>query len=130
MTHWVALLVRPLNHCITAGMTDVEFIVPGSPASVARAIESCAEEQRMVSALVVPWESRQDVISMSVTSARVDGWAVEHTNLGTIHLTDAGSGRTRIAIHGEALRGPDEPRLTRLFEEFGRMLERRLQAAR
>ncbi len=111
-------------------MDDVEFIAPGTPAAIARAIEACADEQRMVSALVVPWESQRDVLSMAVTSARVDGWAIEHTNLGTIRLTDLGNDRTHVAFEADTLPQPEEPKLARLFADFARTIERRLQVTR
>jgi len=114
-------------------MTDsVEFVVAGSPRTVSRAIEEYAIEQRMVNALVVPWESDEATLSMSVTSARVDGWAIEHLNLGTIRLTDAGNDRTRIAMDpAESIRldqqTPDSP--GRLFDNFARLIQRRFQVA-
>ena len=114
-------------------MTDsVEFVVAGSPRTVSRAIEEYAIEQRMVNALVVPWESDEVTLSMSVTSARIDGWAIEHLNLGTIKLTDAGDDRTRIAIApAEPIRldqqTPDSP--GRIFDNFARLIQRRFQVA-
>jgi len=114
-------------------MTDsVEFVVAGSPRTVSRAIEEYAIEQRMVNALVVPWESDEATLSMSVTSARVDGWAIEHLNLGTIRLSDAGNDRTRVALSAaEPIRldqqTPDSP--GRLFDNFARLIQRRFQVA-
>ena len=109
---------------------DVEFVVDGSPRTVSRAIEEYAIEQRMVNALVVPWESDEETLSMSVTSARVDGWAIEHQNLGTIRLTDAGNERTRVALApaGQARldhQTPDSP--GRLFDNFARLIQRRFR---
>jgi hypothetical protein len=109
-----------------------EFLVAGSPRTISRAIEDCAVEQRMVSALVVPWESDDATLSMSVTSARVDGWAIEHVNLGTIRLTDAGDGRTRVAVTLAGMAAADASaadRPTRLLENFARQLQRRFKAA-
>ena len=120
----------------------VEFVAAGSPRVVSRAIEACADEQRMVSALVVPWQSNGDALSMAVTSARLDGWAIEHTNLGTVRLTDLGNERTRVEVladdpsagsessratsRGE-LPGPQNEKLTRLFEEFARQIRKRFE---
>ena len=111
---------------------DLEFVVAGSPRTVSRAIEEYAIEQRMVNALVVPWESDDETLSMSVTSARVDGWAIEHQNLGTIRLTDAGKERTHIAFApADAARfdhqTPDSP--GRLFDNFARLIQRRFRVA-
>jgi len=132
----------------------VDFVAAGSPRVVSRAIEACADEQRLVSALVVPWQSTRDVLSIAVTSARVDGWAIEHTNLGTVRLTDLGNERTRVEVFADdsstlrepqgrpdpstssgspraASRGelnrPDEEKLTRLFEEFARQIRKRFE---
>ena len=153
-------LVRPLVQFITdsgrrpraAGarrlegvrMNAVEFIAAGTPRLVSSAIEACANEQRLVSALVVPWESLPDALSMAVTSARVDGWAIEHTNLGTIRLTDIGNDRTRVAIatdepsahdpdrHEESAvassgAGSDRAKLARLFDAFAHQIQKRFQ---
>jgi hypothetical protein len=113
---------------------DVEFVVTGSPRTVSRAIEEYAIEQRMVNALVVPWESDEATLTMSVTSARVEGWAIEHLNLGSIRLTDAGNDRTRVAITpADATRfdqqtpTPDSP--ARLFDNFARLIQRRFRVA-
>lgn len=86
----------------------LEFTAHGSARAVARAIEAYAAERRVVSALVVPWESDATVLSMAVTSTRGDGWAIEHTNLGTIALADLGGDRTRVTVIG---REPDQPEL-------------------
>jgi hypothetical protein len=111
---------------------DVEFVVAGSPRTVARAIEEYAIEQRMVTALVVPWESDEDTLSMSVTSARVDGWAIEHLNLGTIRLSDAGNGQTRVAFApADPIRFDQETADSpgRLFDNFARLIQRRFRVA-
>ena len=125
-------------------MNAVEFIAAGTPRVVSGAIEACANEQRLVSALVVPWESQPHALSMAVTSARVDGWAIEHTNLGTIHLTDIGNDRTRVAIatdappaHGSenppegapspSRPGSDREKLARLFDAFAQQIQQRFR---
>jgi len=105
----------------------VEFVAAGSPRALARAIEACADEQRFVSALVVPWESSGDALTMAVTSARVDGWAIAHTNLGTVRLTDLGDDTTRVEVL------PDdhpEEKLAHLIEAFARQIQKRFEARR
>src|SRR5712691_8306091 len=94
----------------------VTFIAAGSPQVVARAIEEYARAQGHVTALVVPWESDATRLSMAVTSVKSDGWAIEHTNLGTITLTDAGSGTTRVAIAAHAPEHDEKGRLSALFD--------------
>jgi len=113
-------------------LTPTPFTVAGSARDVSRAIEEYAIEQRMVNALVVPWESDDETLSMSVTSARIDGWAIEHNNLGTIRLTDAGNGQTRVALApADTARfdhqTPDSP--GRLFDNFARLIQRRFRVA-
>ena len=76
----------------------VEFTAQGSARAVASAIESYAADRRVVSALVVPWESDSVTLRMAVTSTKSDGWAIEHTNLGTVALADLGGERTRVAV--------------------------------
>ena len=97
----------------------------GPPRAVSRrAIEQCATGQGNVSAIVVPWESDRATLSMAVTAVTSDGWAIEHTNLGTITLTDLGHDRTRVAI---APHEPDhvEPEtLTTFFDRFAGKVQR------
>jgi hypothetical protein len=107
----------------------VMFTVSGSPPVVARAIEEYARSQGSVSAIVVPWESDEVTLSMAVTAVKTDGWAIEHTNLGTIRLKAAGEERTSVAIAAEPPDHPDQQKLTAVFEKFVRQVEGRLQAA-
>jgi hypothetical protein len=107
----------------------LEFTVAGSPRVVSRAIEQYATGQGSLHAIVVPWESDDATLSMAVTSANADGWAIEHTNLGTIRLTDMGNDLTRVAV---AAREPDhaeKKKLAALFDGFARQIQSRLQAA-
>jgi hypothetical protein len=63
---------------------------------------------------------------MAVTSVKADGWAIEHTDLGTIRLTDLGDHSTAVAI---VARDPDpawQPGLTALFDRFSTQLQRHL----
>jgi hypothetical protein len=110
------------------GMGDtVTFTVSGSPQVVSRAIEEYARTQGSVSAIVVPWESDDVTLSMAVTAVKTDGWAIEHTNLGTIRLKAAGEERTSVAIAAEPPDHPDQQKLTAVFEKFARQIESRFQ---
>jgi len=73
------------------GEEIIEFTVSGSPRVISRAIEEFAAVHGSLHAIVVPWESDKVTLSMAVTSAKADGWAIEHTNLGTVKLTDIGN---------------------------------------
>lgn len=106
-----------------------DFTVPGSPRTLASAIETCAQERRLVSALVVPWESDATRLSVAVTAVKADGWAIEHTNLGTITLTDLGDERTRVAIVAHESDHPEPEKLAAVLVAFARQVQQRLGAA-
>src|SRR6266849_6600656 len=108
---------------------QIEFVAAGSPQVVSRAIEEYARAQGHVAALVVPWESDATTLSMAVTSVKSDGWAIEHTNLGTITLTELGPGATRIAIAAHEPDHEEKGRLTAIFDRFARQLHTRFTAA-
>jgi hypothetical protein len=101
----------------------IDFIADGSPAVVSRAIEECARAHGAVTAIVVPWESDATTLRMAVTAVKSDGWAIEHTNLGTIRLSEAGEARTAVAIAAEPP-DPPAPPLTALFDRFVRQIQR------
>jgi hypothetical protein len=105
----------------------VRFTVTGSPHIVSRAIEEYARSAGRVTAIVVPWESDSTALTMAVTAVKSDGWAIEHTNLGTIRLTDAGQERTELAITAEPPDHPERQQLTALFERFVRQVQTRFQ---
>ncbi len=105
----------------------IEFIAAGSPRAVSRAIEAYADEQRLVRALVVPWESDRATVSMSITAATGEGWAIEHANLGTITLTDRGGDRTRVTIATEAAAAPRKG--APLLDRFAEDIRNRFQVA-
>ena len=109
------------------GVTMIEFVASGSPRVIAQAIEAYAAEQRTLTALVVPWESDDASLSMSVTAVAGDGWAIEHTNLGTIRLIDLGDERTRVA----AVADVDQPeqKQVRLFDRFAQEVAQRFRVA-
>jgi hypothetical protein len=105
-----------------------DFVVSGSPRSVSERIEECARASGNVTALVVPWESSGETLSMAVTLVKSDGWAIEHTNLGTITLTPDGDA-TRVAAIAHPAGGGDTAKLATLFERFASDLARRLPRA-
>lgn len=102
-------------------MTIVDFTTRGTTRELASAIEQLALERRVVTALVVPWESDASTLRMAVTATTGDGWAIEHTNLGTVSLADLGSERTRVVVTGESGREASAPLVA-----FARQIERRL----
>ena len=85
---------------------------------MSRAIEEFARSQGHVTAIVVPWESDDTTLSMAVTAVKSDGWAIEHTNLGTIRLTTAGAERTGVAITAGLHDRSDPQALATVFDRF------------
>jgi hypothetical protein len=106
----------------------IEFVANGSPKEVALTIEQYAHGQGSVTAIVVPWESTKTMLSMSVSSVKADGWAIEHTNLGTVTLTEAGDGTTAVAITAHDPGDADRSQLTGVFERFAEQLRQRFKA--
>jgi hypothetical protein len=107
----------------------VEFTVSGSPRVISRAIEEYAAGHGSLHAIVVPWESDDVTLSMAVTSAKADGWAIEHTNLGTVRLTNLGDDSTRVAFTPAEPDHAEKKRLVALFDGFARQVQNRLQTA-
>jgi len=105
----------------------LKFITSGSPRIVSRAIEDYASGEGHVTAIVVPWESDETTLSMAVTAVRRDGWAIEHTNLGTIRLIDTGRERTEVVIAAETPDHPEHQKLAAVFDRFARQIQSRLQ---
>ena len=105
----------------------MEFTAHGYPRTVADRIEQCAMAQGNVTALVVPWESDRVTLRMSVTAVRGDGWAIEHTNLGTIQLTAAGEDATTVLIAADDPNHPDGQRLATVFARFADQVYRTFQ---
>ena len=101
----------------------VTFTATGSPQVVSRAIEEYARGQGHLTAIVVPWESGSATLSMAVTAVKSDGWAIEHTNLGTIRLIDAGRARTEVAITAEPPDHPEPQKLAAVFDRFVRQVQ-------
>jgi hypothetical protein len=108
----------------------VTFTASGSPQVVSRAIEEYARGQGHVSAIVVPWESDGTTLSMAVTAVKSDGWAIEHTNLGTIRLIDVGREHTQVAIAAEPPDHPERQKLSALFDNFVRQVQSRFHVER
>ncbi|MBZ5659980.1 MAG: hypothetical protein LAO08_06185 [Acidobacteriia bacterium] len=105
----------------------IEFTVSGSPRVVSGAIEQFAIGLGSLHAIVVPWESDNVTLSMAVTSARIDGWAIEHIDLGTIRLTGLENDATRVSFAPRDPDHADKKKLTALFEGFARQLKTKLQ---
>ena len=105
----------------------VEFIATGTPRSLAQSVEQHATRLGAVAVLIVPWESDEGTLSMAVTLVNTDGWAIEHTNLGTVTLTDLGHDHTRIALFAKVDDHPERERLTPLLDTFGRQIQERFQ---
>jgi hypothetical protein len=107
----------------------IEFTATGSAKVISRAIEEYARAQGNVNALVVPWESDAATLSMAVTAVKIDGWAIEHTNLGTIKLTADGDEATRVAIETPEPPPHAEPKLAAVFDRFAQLLQKTLATA-
>ena len=99
---------------------QTEFVASKPARSLASDIEAFALAQGHVSALVVPWESTPTTLSLAVTAVRGEGWAIEHTNLGTVTLTDLG-GSTRVVAAGADV----ESKLATIFDGFAKQLQAR-----
>ena len=106
-----------------------EFMTAGSPRTVSGAIEQLAHGQGSLTALIVPWESDRAALSMAVTSTQGEGFALEHTNLGTIRLTDVGNDTTRVEVIADVQHHPEQQKLTKLFSRFSSEIQARFQAA-
>jgi len=104
---------------------SLDFRASGSPRSVAQAVEEFARASGNVTALVVPWESSGDRLNMAVTLVKTDGWAIEHTNLGTITLTPDGAA-TRVEVVDQLPDRDDSAKLFVVFQRFTTDLRRRL----
>jgi hypothetical protein len=105
----------------------LEFTANGSPKDLSQAIEQFAMGQGSLSAIVVPWESDRTTLSMAVTAQKVDGWAIEHTNIGTIKLSDLGNHLTGVAIVLHEAQQADQPKLAALFNGFAQKLQSKFQ---
>ena len=104
-----------------------EFMTPGSPRAVSGAIEQFAIGLGSLTAIVVPWESDRTTLCMAVASTQGEGWALEHTNLGTVRLTDMGNEMTRVEILADLQHHADHQKLAKLFGRFSSEIQSRLQ---
>jgi len=107
----------------------IEFTVSGSPRVLSSAIEQYAIGHGSLHVIVVPWESDEVTLSMAVTSANIDGWAIEHIDLGTIRLTGLGNEMTRVAFAAREPDHADRKKLAALFDGFARQIQTKLQSA-
>jgi hypothetical protein len=107
----------------------LDFTARGSPQAVSRAIEQYAAAQGSLNAIVVPWESDPITLSMAVTSASGNGWAIEHINLGTIKLSNLGNDLTRVVIAAHEPDHAEKQKMTALFDRFARQIQGKFQAA-
>ena len=104
-----------------------EFLTPGSPRAVSGAIEQFAIGLGSLTAIVVPWESDRTTLCMAVASTQGEGWALEHTNLGTVRLTDMGNEMTRVEILADIQHHADQQKLAKLLARFSSEIQSRLQ---
>ena len=107
-----------------------EFMTSGSPRAVSGAVEQVALGQGSLTALVVPWESDRTTLCMAIASTQGEGWALEHTNLGTVRLTDLGNETTRVEILADPQIHAEHQRLAKLFARFSGEVQSRLQETR
>ena len=105
----------------------LHFTVSAPPSVVSRTIEQYAAGQGRLNALVVPWESDPVTLSMAVTAVKSDGWAIEHTNLGTIRLTDLGNDLTLVDVVAHEPNHAEKQKLVMLFDAFARNIESMLK---
>jgi hypothetical protein len=106
-----------------------EFMTAGSPRVVSGAVEQLAIGLGSLTAIVVPWESDRTTLSMAVASTQGEGWALEHTNLGTVRLTDMGNETTRVEILADLQHHAEQQKLAKLFARFSTEIQSRLQVA-
>ena len=107
-------------------MTPTPFTVAGSARDVSRAIEEYARATGRVGALVVPWESDATTLNIAVTSVKADGWAIEHTDLGTIRVTLLGADSASVTILARDSTAASQPALKAVFDRFAADLHRHL----
>ncbi|MGQ0735378.1 MAG: hypothetical protein ACT4QD_17215 [Acidobacteriota bacterium] len=105
----------------------IQFVARGTPGALAKAMEADATGRGSVSMLVVPWESTDQVIAMAITLVKPDGWAIEHTNLGTATLTGLGHEQTEVTVVGHDTEHPERERLRQQLEMLGQHLRTRFQ---
>ena len=107
-------------------LTPTTFAVAGSARDVSRAIEEYARATGRVGALVVPWESDATTLNIAVTSVKADGWAIEHTDLGTIRVSDLGAHSASVTVVARDSAAASQPALKAVFDRFAADLHRHL----
>ncbi len=104
-----------------------EFVTAGSPRAVSGAIEQFAIGLGSLTAVVVPWESDRTTLTMAVASTQGEGWALEHTNIGTVRLIDLGNETTRVEILSDLQNHVEHQKLANLFARFSSQLQSKFQ---
>jgi hypothetical protein len=66
---------------------------------------------------------------MAVASTQGEGWALEHTNIGTLRLIDTGNDKTRVEIYSDLKDHAEQQKLANLFARFSSQLQSQFQAA-
>ena len=107
----------------------LQFAVPGAPREVSRAIEEFAIGLGSLTAIVVPWESDRANVVMAVTSTQGEGRFLEHTDLGTVRLTDLGNDMTRVTVEARPLDHAERQNMAALFVRFTSEIRSRFQVA-
>jgi hypothetical protein len=131
---WYIFVIKWFNHWSTVPQIAMseklfEFVTTGSPRALSGAIEQLAIGQGSLTAIVVPWESDGATLSMAVASTQGEGWALEHTNLGTIRLTEMGNETTRVEILVDLQGHAENQKLAKLFARFSSQIQSHFQVA-
>jgi hypothetical protein len=66
---------------------------------------------------------------MAVASTQGEGFALEHTNLGTVRLTDLGNETTRVEVLADLQHHPESQKLGKLLARFSSELQSKLPVA-
>jgi len=104
-----------------------EFLTSGTPRSVSGTVEQLAIGLGSLTAIVVPWESDRTTLCMAVASTQGEGWALEHTNLGTIRLTDMGNETTRVEVIADLKENAEQQKFAKLFSRFSSEIQSQLK---
>jgi len=107
----------------------LKFTVPGSLGEVSQAIEEFAAGVGSLTAIMVPWLSDRTTVVMAVTSTHGEGRFLEHTDLGTVRLSDLGNHSIRVAIEPRALDHAEKQGMSALFLRFTSQIQTRFQVA-
>ena len=107
----------------------LQFTVPGSLSDVSKTIEEFAVGVGSLTAVVVPWLSDRTNVTMAITSTQGEGRFLEHTDLGTVRLTDLGNHSIRVAIEPRPLDHAEKQRMATLFVRFASQIQTRFQVA-